>query len=432
MGKKDLSPQQQERLRRAEDPEEILAIGLEEGCALTDDELDAVGALLDRLLRFRNATALKPEDHVGQLGNVGKCNPMRGYRPDLAHVDESDSMRDPRPAQVPSCRRDPVRDSQPALALADERVSWKVPTLFNNDWVALTLAKELAPFLPKPLFSSAYGCTDCAWAGGRNTRMPQLSEEELRRYFEAYAQVGATCALTFSRPDAGDYLNDAYCNMLLSLVGEFGGSAIVVDERLARHIRSTHPEVSLAASYNLCLLARAKSFHGIGEEKYYRKLLELYDVVIVRNEALLEGGIAWQLVDVADRIELIVNQNCLVDCPFAAEHVAATAKAIEAMREGRPAPSNGCIIMRRGLARQPSTYVDPARRRVLADMGFTRFKIAGRNTSASMLVGNILGQILSGATSLASTESMRRIVRTVALLDQIDSPPQLLACIPRM
>ena len=57
------------------------------------------------------------------------------------------------------------------MELADERISWKVPTLFDNDWVGLCLAQVLNPLLPKPLFSIAYGCPACAWAGGRPSRM---------------------------------------------------------------------------------------------------------------------------------------------------------------------------------------------------------------------------------------------------------------------
>lgn len=85
------------------------------------------------------------------------------------------------------------KDGEASL-LADERISWKVPVLLNNDWIALRLAKALNPQLPKPLFESVYGCPPCAWAGGRPSKVRRtLEESELRRYFEAYAEVGASC-----------------------------------------------------------------------------------------------------------------------------------------------------------------------------------------------------------------------------------------------
>lgn len=63
------------------------------------------------------------------------------------------------------------------VQLADECVSWKVPTLFDNDWVGLSLARALNPLLPKPLFSTAYGCPACAWAGGRHAWVHQAAKQ---------------------------------------------------------------------------------------------------------------------------------------------------------------------------------------------------------------------------------------------------------------
>ena len=69
-----------------------------------------------------------------------------------------------------------MSDKSEAL-LVDSRVSWKVPTLLNNDWVALRLAQTLNPQLPKPLFECAYGCPPYAWAGGRPSKIGRTIEE---------------------------------------------------------------------------------------------------------------------------------------------------------------------------------------------------------------------------------------------------------------
>ena len=216
-----------------------------------------------------------------------------------------------------------LSDGTEGIRLEDDRITWKVPALFDNDWVALHLSHELAPLLGRPLFDIAYGSPLCAWAGGRPPRMiAPLSEDEMRRRFEAYRKVGARCAFTFSRIDAGKYVDDSYCNMLLSLLDEYGGQAIVADDGLARHIRDTHPAVSLVCSNVKVVLDHHVGFHGQDEESYYRSLLGLYDEVVVRTEALLEGGVTDRLQDLADRVELIVNERCAVDCPYAAEHIA--------------------------------------------------------------------------------------------------------------
>lgn len=302
------------------------------------------------------------------------------------------------------------------MSLADERVSWKVPTLFGNDWVALSLAQTLNPLLPKPLFSSAYGCPACAWAGGRNPRVRErLAEEELRRYYAAYREVGASCALTFSRPDAGDYLDDPYCELLLSLADEYGGQAIVVDDRLAHHIRETHPTVTLVASYNRCILDHAQGFGGLDEESYYRRLLERYDEVVVRCEAALDGGVLPRMTDVARRIQVIVNQKCVPNCPDGARHIEATAQSIEREAAGGTRVLATCTQPQRGI--RGTVRVDAERRHALADMGFTHFKLQGRIAPATSAFKTIVCNILKEGLDAVPSELLTPLVEQTLLLD---------------
>ena len=303
------------------------------------------------------------------------------------------------------------------VELADERVEWKVPTLFDNDWVALSLAHALNPLLSKPLFSTAYGCPACAWAGGRPLRQQRrLDERELRRYFEAYRAVGSCCALTFSRPDAGNFLDDAYSNLLLSLVDEYGGQAIVVDDRLAQYIRATHPSVTTVASNNVCVLGFAKGFGGLDEEQYYRNLLERYDEVVVRCEALLPGGIAERLVDIADRIELIVNQRCVINCPDAPAHIAAMTRVIKTMADGGT-PSKHPCTQDSNKKNFGTIYVSRERRAVLADMGFVKFKLQGRNSPATMLLKNLVRNICRDGDAALDLDALYPIMEESLVMD---------------
>ena len=309
---------------------------------------------------------------------------------------------------------DMARDA--GITLADERVSWKVPTLFGNDWVALSLAQTLNPLLPKPFFASAYGCPACAWAGGRNPRVrEQLSEDELRRYFVAYRKVGADCALTFSRPDAGDYLDDAYCELLLSLVDEYGGQVIVVDDRLAHHIRETHPAVTLVASYNRCILDHEKGFGGIDEETYYRRLLERYDEVVVRCESALDGGVLPRMTDVADRIQVIVNQKCIPNCPDGARHIRATAQSIE--REAADGTRVLATCTKPMRSRMGTVRIAAERRRALADMGFVTFKLQGRIAPATSAFKTMVCNILGEGLDVVLAEQVTPLVEEAFLLD---------------
>lgn len=320
-----------------------------------------------------------------------------------------------------------MSDKSEAL-LVDSRVSWKVPTLLNNDWVALRLAQTLNPQLPKPLFECAYGCPPCAWAGGRPSKIGRTIEEpELRRYFEAYAEVGASCALTLSRPDAGEDLEDPYCNMLLDLLDEYGGQAIVVDERLARYIRAKHPDIKLVASNNRVFLDFNRGFDGMTEERYYHKLLELYDTVVVRCEALLEGGIAKELQGIAGHVELLVNQRCVPDCPYATWHILAGAEVVKGRIEGGQPQWPRCKYPKR----TETVYVPQERRDELANMGFTDFKLQGRNRKPQEVAEFLIKNILSDKGRSAFKDDLRQVYRDALTLSFMLVTPDVLIAIPK-
>lgn len=312
--------------------------------------------------------------------------------------------------------------------LADERISWKVPVLLNNDWVALRLAEALNPQLSKPFFQSAYGCPSCAWAGGRPSKVRRIIEEpELRRYFEAYARVGASCALTLSRPDAGEELSDPYCNTLLDLLDEYDGQAIVVDERLARYIRSTHPGVKLVASNNRVFLDFNQGFLGFSERDYYLRLLELYDTVVVRSEVLLEGSIAEGLTDVASRVEVIVNQICLPNYPEATWHIQAGAEVVKEQLAGGEAEWPHCKYPNRTV----TNYVPHERRAELVEMGFTDFKLQGRNRRTHKLAAYLVDGILSDEGREVLKDALRPVFVDATYLVLMGASPDALASIPQ-
>ena len=277
-------------------------------------------------------------------------------------------------------------------------VTWKVPALFSNDYAALTLARYFSDKLERSLFQLAYGAPACAWAGGRPCRVQRtLSEEELRSYFSAYNELGIRCALTFTHPRAGERLTDPYCNLLLSLLGEYEGQAIVADGALAHHIRAIQPNVPIICSNNVVVCAQLNGFDGVMcEADYYRSLLETYDEVVIRTEAVLEGGILDELESIADRCEVLVNQPCIRGCELAAEHINQMVLAID----GNTSMPSSCIwrechtpeeAERRGIILVPEE-----RRLVLVEHGFTKWKLGGRLAGARMFSAKLLDAVIGG------------------------------------
>ena len=154
--------------------------------------------------------------------------------------------------------------------------------------------------------------------------------------------------------------------------------AIVVDDRLARHIRARHPQMRLIASFNkpLCWLDP----HAAPQEEtaYYQRLLELYDEVVVRCEYALDNGrIGLLSPEDRERVEVVVNQICVPNCDRGLQHM----RALQDW-DGS-GPCQGCLHLPRAheAGRRLAGNVLVSNRRIdeLAAMGVTKMKLGGRN-----------------------------------------------------
>lgn len=297
-------------------------------------------------------------------------------------------------------------------------MSWRVPALFNNDRAALRLTHLLRPHLGGRLFGSVYGAPASAWSGGRLCIVQEEADEVwLRRYFEAYRAEGIRCSLTLTRMNVSkDALSDPYCNMLLDLIEEYDGEAIVFNDDLAEYIRQTHPGIPLVASNIKPATDFLNAWAGCANEsEYYRRLLESYDRIVIRSEAALDGKIRKSLRDIADRCEIIVNPRCIPDCPHCLDHY----KNIERKLEDKEHKA-GCYYSNEDDPRIYSMSLSEEQLRELAAEGFTQFKIEGRNISPDLFTRYCMSFILGKEKSeeIQSAMDNREIFELLLLMTQ--------------
>jgi hypothetical protein len=291
-----------------------------------------------------------------------------------------------------------------------DRTQWKVPAFCCNDWAALRLLQicsELSSILP---FDIVYGSPRCSWAGGRPSAINQpLDEKELAKYLYAYKALGVTCAFTLSKLHVPqkDY-SDPYCNLILDLIEEYGGQAIVFDDGLAAYIRKTHPKIRTVASLNKAMCDYKQ---GLGNEvNYYLRLLDLYDEVVIRCEFASEDKNLESLSDVSGRTEIIVNQFCAPKCTNVYRHL----KAIEDWNNsGQIGQCQQCfslgMLSNMNNRLKANLFMSATRIEELADKGFTRMKLAGRNSILPQFVDMLSRYIFepTGAITIISNEIMK-------------------------
>jgi hypothetical protein len=230
-------------------------------------------------------------------------------------------------------------------------------------------------------FDIVYGSPYCAWAGGRPSAVTAiLDERQIDSYFAAYAEYGVRCALTLSRLEVPeDSYDDRYCNILLDHIERYDGQAILFDDGLALFLRQQRPSINLVASLNKAMSDLKDTFAE--EEAYYRKHLEVYSEVVIRCETALDPERLARLIDIHDRVEVITNQFCVPECKNVYRHV----KALQDWNdEGCRGPGQPCFSLNvaanidQRLSR--NLFISDTRINELCTQGFTRLKLAGRNS----------------------------------------------------
>lgn len=197
-------------------------------------------------------------------------------------------------------------------------------------------------------------------------------------------------------------------HLILDLIAEYSGQAIVFDDGLAAYIRKTHPKIKTIASLNKAMCDYKQ---GLGNEvDYYLRLLELYDEVVVRCEFASKDENLNSVADVSDRIEIIVNQFCMPNCKNVYRHL----EAIEDWNsKGQIGRCQECFslyaLSDMKYRLKANLFMSETRIEELADRGFSRMKLAGRNSMLPKFVDMMSRYIFepTGAIAVVGNEILK-------------------------
>lgn len=256
--------------------------------------------------------------------------------------------------------------------------------------------------------------------GGRPPHiLPDVDEEGFRRFVRAVHAAGRTFYATINSSDLGlkEY-GAAFLERFSREIGrllELGADGFVVAlPVLAERIHRAHPSVPLTVSSfaRIRTVAQAEYFLRMGAD------------TVVLEEANRDLALVRGLVRAGARVEILVNQTCLHDCPFRSHHLNTSSLASQ---EGAAAPWFEYPILECGveLVRDPvklvsGIFVRPEDLATFEEVGVDRFKISGRNKPTEWLVraavaysgrrydGNLL-DILSYVQNLGPRGALRRL-----------------------
>lgn len=190
---------------------------------------------------------------------------------------------------------------------------WNISGLFVHDAVILFFY-DTCKACGIDIKLMVHGNIPCKWNSGRIIRSvePEYQEWCLSEYEKRNIPV----LLTFSNYLlAEDDLEDNLSNNILKRVaGRPGNGAIVASDLLSSYIREKYPDITLYSSILKIVSENKKADVG-----YYHGLLDTFDRVVLHPDDGLNASVLEKL-EHRERFEILVNENCVRNCPFRKEH----------------------------------------------------------------------------------------------------------------
>ena len=259
-------------------------------------------------------------------------------------------------------------------------IEWNVPMLLNNDRVARDIDTVIETFFGVKAFTNIYGGFTSPWSGGRGSVYGGALEEGCVPSVGVFSARGIMSWLTFSRMELTDeQLNDERMWKIVSWLLPYKWGAIVTDDRLCDRLKEFNQNIPVKASVVKFQKAFLEDRFGSIEEEavLYQRTLEKYDYIVARPEFIIKGGYNLIPEELRPRVEVLVNQYCVANCPRAIEHY----KSIENFELTGEWNDFACIQRQNFMDCLNSCNIDYDTVCSLVKLGYKRFKIQGRGMS---------------------------------------------------
>lgn len=270
----------------------------------------------------------------------------------------------------------------PLFIKGRDNVDWKAPALFCNDETMFRLinaCKDMNITLP---IKQVYGSVKCSWNGGRSSKIRDFDENYISSVIRQYNENGIGCSFTFTNYHiTEDMLGDSVGNKILEIASEYDNNYVIVSsDILADYIRKNYPKIKLESS----LLKPTYECPGYTETpEYYDNLCMKFDKVVLRPELGQDLKFLKKL-KYKNKIELLVNSNCVYKCPFSIKHYD---RAIGL--ENDEIPKNTVMCNERfynPVSMHKNNFLSNKEIDRIIKMGFSNFKLNGRNISPMSLL----------------------------------------------
>lgn len=239
----------------------------------------------------------------------------------------------------------------------------------------VSLMKEF-PFAFTANIGAVYGSfPGSIWDGGRSPDVSMTATRaEMEEIVSTFNSVGVPIRYTFANSQlTEEHLKDEYCRMAMDVADNGMNEVVVNSPLLEEEIRKCWPSYRIVSSITKCLFTAEEVNREIDSGKY--------SLVVLMQEYNGDVDFLTKLNDIS-KLELLVNEYCIPNCPYKKIHYELISKANIARQK---ITFYECPILCRNTNFYENlsspTSIPIGQIDVYSKMGIRNFKIAGRKQS---------------------------------------------------
>lgn len=264
-----------------------------------------------------------------------------------------------------------------------EKIHFYVPDFYNNAALYILLA-DFIEHIPQWFYddfdiAAAYGSfPNCIWNGGR-TIFGSINADSMDKIIEELNKRNIAVRYTFTNPLIEEkHLNDTFSNICLQCADNGKNEVLVNTQVIEDYVRANYPSFKIISSTTKCI----KTIEAVEEE-----LDKDYYLVVLDSSLNIDPKIFD--IKKRDRLELLVDHVCRVDCPNRTAHYIDVGKSQLTFRNSKFSCPHNAGGFDEVMKRQHSITRQMLNEKFVPG-GFKHFKLDGRTFPPEKLVDSLM------------------------------------------
>ena len=221
----------------------------------------------------------------------------------------------------------------------------------------------------------AYGCPSfCIWNGGRFMDSEVYRIETIKALIDNYIGFGIDLQFTFTNTLLQETdVYDRYGNAILDIAYEYKEHCeiMVVSDILETYIRNKYPDLRIVRSI-------------VNQSKPTDDIIDKYSTIVVPIYLNHDKEYLKSLVDKNVNVELLVDEDCVIDCPYKKSHYDITSRTQLFI------PHENCLTCVMPRTELPQSHnILPDELNEYIDMGIYHFKLSDRKRMSKTIESSV-------------------------------------------